>query len=82
MTFNGALRGMRDERVGDTAERNRDRAIAELSLTRQITPTWYIGAGYRYVWQNLAGPGGEADNNAVYVTVSYRGLNPRARVAQ
>jgi hypothetical protein len=82
MTFNGALRGMRDERVGDTAKRDRDRAIAELSLTRQITPTWYIGAGYRYVWQNLAGPGGEADNNAVSVTVSYRGLNPRARVAQ
>jgi hypothetical protein len=77
MSFDCAVRLTREERVGDTEQRDRDRAIAELALARQITATWYVSAGYRYVWQDLVGPGGEADNNGLYLTVGYRGLNSR-----
>jgi len=80
MTFNGAVRFTRETRVGDTANPDRDRAIVDLSLTRQLTPTWFLSGGYRYVWQDLAGVGGEADNNGVFITVGYRGLNPRTGV--
>lgn len=82
LTFNGAVRFTRDQRVGDTANRDRDRANAELSLVRQFTPTWSVSGGYRYVWQDLAGAGGEADNNGLFITVSYRGLNPRTAGAR
>jgi hypothetical protein len=77
VSFDGAVRLTREARVGDTEQRDRDRAIAELALTRQFTPTWHVSVGYRYVWQDLAGPGGEADNNGLYLTVGYRGLNSR-----
>jgi hypothetical protein len=82
MTFEGAVRLSREERVGETQQRDRDRAIAELILTRQFTPTWYVSGGYRYVWQDLSGAGGEADNNGVYVTVGYRGLNSRTAITK
>ena len=76
MTFSGAVRFTRDQRVGDTANRDRDRALAELTLTRKLTPTWYVSGEYRYVWQDLGGGGGEADNNGILITVGYKGLNP------
>jgi hypothetical protein len=50
--FEGAVRFTRDHRVGGTSP-DRDRALAELSLTRDLTQNWYVSAEYRYVWRTL-----------------------------
>ena len=77
MTFNGAVRASREERIREQGGQERKRALVELSLERQITRTWYVEGGYRYVWQDLGG-GGSVDNNAVFLTFGYRGLDARA----
>ena len=76
-TFNGAVRATLDKRLGDQNNPDRKRAQADLTLTRQLTPSWYISGGYRYAWQDLGGTNAEADNNAVFLTVGYRGLDTR-----
>jgi hypothetical protein len=74
LTFDGAVRMTRDDRVDDTTRPDRDRVLAELSLTRMLTSTWSISAEYRYTWQDLGGIGGKADNNGVFIAVGYQGL--------
>ncbi len=81
-TFNGAVRATLDKRVGDQTNPERKRAQAELTFTRRLTPSWYISGGYRYAWQDLGGTDAEADNNAVFLTVGYRGLDVRQAQTQ
>jgi hypothetical protein len=79
MTFNAALRATRDKRIGGDdvpVVENRDRAIAELTLTRQITPTFYVTGGARYAWQDLGGES-NANNYGVFLGFGWRGLDRR-----
>jgi hypothetical protein len=81
LSFRGAVRLTRDEAVGISASGesgDRDRVRTELSLTRLMTPTWYIGGGYRFAWQDLSSLGGDqADNHGIFINVGYRGRDPR-----
>jgi hypothetical protein len=79
MTFEGAVRLTRDDRIGDDSDQDRDRALLELSLTRKLTQSWYVSGEYRYVWQDIGGVGGNADNHALLLTVGYKALNPVRR---
>jgi hypothetical protein len=76
MRFNGSVRLSNEERIGVQGGAHRKRALAELSLERQIGRTWYVIGGYRYAWQDLA-DNGSVDNNGVFLTFRYRGLDPR-----
>ena len=66
----------REERIREQGGEVRKRALTELSLARQITRTWYVSCGYRYVWQDLGG-NLDADNNGVFLSFGYSGLDPR-----
>ena len=76
LTFNGSVRVSREERIREQGGEVRKRALTELSLARQITRTWYVSCGYRYVWQDLGG-NVDADNNGVFLSFGYSGLDPR-----
>lgn len=78
LSLNAALRGTRDQRIGGVGGdlEDRNRAIAELTLTRQITPTFYVTGGARYAWQDLGGTS-NATNYGVFLGFGYRGLDRR-----
>lgn len=52
----------------------RDYARADLSLRWFATPTWYVGGGYTYIWQEREADPTSADNNRFFVNFGYRGL--------
>jgi hypothetical protein len=58
--------------IGDSSER--DYARGDLSLRWFVTPTWYIGGGYTYIWQDRESDPTSADNNRFFVNFGYRGL--------
>lgn len=58
--------------IGSSAER--DYARADLSLRWFATPTWYVGGGYTYIWQDREADPTSADNNRFFVNFGYRGL--------
>ena len=76
LDINGSVRVSREERIREQGGEVRKRALTELSLARQITRTWYVSCGYRYVWQDLGG-NVDADNNGVFLSFGYSGLDPR-----
>lgn len=73
LELDGAVRLSRDQRVGGVVGENRDRALAELTLTRLLTRTWFVSGGLRYAWQDLNGQS-SAHNIGAFVSVGYRGL--------
>jgi hypothetical protein len=54
---------------------NRDYARADLSIRWFATPTWYIGGGYTYVWNDSEAAARSVSNNKVYLNFGYRGLS-------
>lgn len=79
LTLNAALRATRDERIGGeeiVVVETRNRAIAELTLTRQLTPTFYVTGGARYARQDLAGDS-NATNYGAFIGIGWRGLDRR-----
>jgi hypothetical protein len=59
---------------GQADAQDRKYAMAGLSLSYDLSPEIGIAAGYRYRWQERNGVPGDADSNAVFVTLSW---NPR-----
>jgi hypothetical protein len=54
---------------------DRDYARADLALRWMMAPTWYLAGGYSYIWQDRESAAGDADNNKIFVSVGYRGLD-------
>jgi hypothetical protein len=83
LAFMGAVRFWRDERDSSTristAVDSRDRARGELSLRWLATPSIDLSGGYRYAWQYAAFSSGKAQNHTAFITLGYRGLDPRSR---
>jgi hypothetical protein len=80
--FGVAARMARDTRVGSDpfstgGDGRRERARAEMNLRWMMTRTMYIGAGYRFAWQNFDGPDDVAKNHAVLITFGYRAFTPQ-----
>lgn len=52
----------------------RDYARGDLSLRWFVTPTWFVGGGYTYIWQDRESDPTSADNNRFFVNFGFRGL--------
>jgi hypothetical protein len=78
MGFRGAARyESRSGLATIGAGNERDYARLDLSLRWFATPTWFIGGGYAYIWQDREGDPSDADNNKFFVNFGYRGLSRR-----
>jgi hypothetical protein len=53
---------------------DKDYARVDLALKWNMTPTWYIGGGYSYLWVDREQAIDSADNNKLFLNVGYRGL--------
>ena len=83
LTAVGAVRLQRDDRIEDAALAGTNkRFFADLSMYWQLTPTWYVGGGYRFLQQDLAAETHKSSDHAVFVQLGYRALDPRPRRAQ
>jgi hypothetical protein len=54
---------------------DRDYARVDLSLRWFLTPTWYIGGGYAYIWEDRQQAPDSADNNKFFINIGYRALS-------
>jgi hypothetical protein len=81
LTFRGAARFESRSGISTLSEASegdeRDYARLDLSLRWFATPTWYIGGGYAYIWQDREADPADADNNKLFVNFGYRGLSRR-----
>lgn len=78
MAIRTAVRAFQREAQGDASGGNeREQLRAELGLTWMITPTYFIGGGYEYTWQEREQDTSSAENHALYINFGYRGLVPR-----
>ena len=46
-----------------------------LSLKWFVSPTWYIGGGYAYIWEDRQQAISDAANNKFYLNFGYRALS-------
>ena len=76
---NAAGRYLRTRAQGGADEDDREFARVDLGVMRRMTQTWFIGAGYSYVWQEYRVDGENGDDNVFLVRVGYQGLAPPAR---
>ena len=60
-----------------TTGQDRDYARADLALRWFISPTWYIGGGYAYIWEDRQQAISDASNNKFYINFGYRALSRR-----
>ena len=75
MVFSSAARYETQAALTEAGARDdRDYARVDLSLEWMLTPTWYVGGGYSYIWQDREEDPSAVDNNRVYLSVGYRGL--------
>ena len=77
--FTGAVRYSKDNSISADQNSNNDRkrAFADLGFEWQWTQTVFINGGYHYAYQNLQAGDTTASNNAVSLSIIYRGLQPR-----
>jgi hypothetical protein len=73
LLFNGAARIKESSRL-DTESQTSDFARAEVSLRWRMTFAWFVRLGYRYAWKDSSGAGNSADDDAVFLSFGYRGL--------
>jgi hypothetical protein len=79
----GALRLDRDNRIEGTGTGGtNEQRYVDLAVNYQLTPTWYVGSGYRYIQQDLSTEVRNAKDHSVYLQFGYRALDPRPRRAQ
>jgi hypothetical protein len=56
---------------GESSLADRKYAQATLRLTYRLQPAWTLAAGYRYRWQNRDEVPGDAESNAVFLTLAW-----------
>jgi hypothetical protein len=79
LSFSGAVRVTDTEVIGNALaaeEQPEHRTNAELYMRFDMTPTWYVTAGYIFARQRDLGVSDLAYSNGVVLTVGYRGLEP------
>lgn len=64
---------------GTDGGQDRDYARVDLALKWFMSPTWYVGGGYSYIWQDRETAPSDADNNKFFVEFGYRGLSRQPR---
>lgn len=76
LEFRGAARLESRSGLGTIgAGTERDYARADVSLRWFATPTWFVGGGYTYIWQDRENDPTSAGNNRFFVNFGYRGLS-------
>jgi hypothetical protein len=73
----GAVRAFRSRGENENGSADRDYARASLDVSRNLTPKWYVTAGYQYLWQKYTSDSRKANDNVVRVVIGYRGLDPQ-----
>ncbi|MFO7278077.1 MAG: hypothetical protein DIU56_013660 [Pseudomonadota bacterium] len=75
LAWSAAVRGMRIRSVSDVLRASdRDYARGVLALEWAMSPTWFVGGGYEYIWSEYLNDVGSASDNAVFLSVRYRAL--------
>lgn len=59
------------------ANDDRDTAGLSLSLTWAMTPTWSLSGGYELFWREFVRDNDDALDNAVFLSMTFRGIGPR-----
>lgn len=81
LSFKGAARydslSSLDDLGGGT---NRDYARADLSLRWFISPTWYLGGGYSYIWEDRETSTSDAHNNKLFINFGYQALDRQSQL--
>lgn len=78
LTGVGRLQSRNSISTGDVAN-NRDFARGDLALRWMMNPTWYVQAGYSYIWEDRETEVSDAANNRVFVSFGYEGLGRQRR---
>jgi hypothetical protein len=58
---------------------NRDYARIDVSLKWFMSPKWYLGGGYSYIWEDRAQATDYASNSKLFVNFGYQGLSRQRR---
>lgn len=78
LTLETAALYYRDRAMSDfDSGGDRDYASAEVALSWNVTRTWSVFGGYRYIWQEYKQEADGAENHSVFLGVGYRGLGRR-----
>lgn len=73
LSFLGSVRYDSRSGLTDTGEGDdRDYARADLALKWLLTPTWYIGGGYSYIWEDREQATSDAANNRFFINFGYQ----------
>ena len=80
LTAVAAVLLMRDESLsGDNAISEGDYAVTNFDLQWLISRTWYVRAGYAFIWQESKEDSASAKNHRLTLSFGYRGLDPAGR---
>jgi len=75
LRFRGAGRYESRSSIADASDSNdRDYARLDLELKWFMSPTWYVGGGYAYIWQDRSADPTDAVNNKFSIHVGYQAL--------
>lgn len=78
--INATLNLQKDQSVSDADDETRERARLSLAWERKLTQNWTFSVGYRYSLQDQGENVSSADNHTGFISVGYRGLDPRTGV--
>jgi len=80
LSFRGAARYDKRTALGDlSGGTDRDYARADLSLKWFVSPTWYVGGGYSFIWEDREEASSDAHNNRLFINFGYQGLDRQNR---
>jgi hypothetical protein len=72
-----AVRAFRSRGENENGSADRDYVRGSLDISRNLTPKWYVTAGYQYLWQKYTSDSRKGNDNVVRVLIGYRGLDPQ-----
>lgn len=77
-SYTVAMRGLRNREQGtSTGRADRNYASSELSLVRDLTPTWNVSGKVAYTWQKYLSSNISGHDSQAMLSVGYTGLGPR-----
>jgi len=74
-----AVRAYRNKSQGELDDNDRKFARLDLEVNRQLSRTWYVSAGYSYLWQEYYVDNDAGKDNVFMLTVGYQGMGPPKR---